>query len=251
MKSIRLAPVRHEPPDCLDFDDEDEVRRYEVAMRVHRAHAEGYFVTPLEGRVDGAYQVVGGTGASGDAWIVDVVDASGTHDTCTCHDFLGNQLGTCKHLEAVRRAIARVPDLRRAFSRLGSTPRTATLTVTGIGGPRLAEVGPWKARLRARLGMVRNAGRDEVTLRDAAPLLPGLRDAVRVGSAFRPSKRSRSRSRPSSARPRLRRPDRALPGATASSFCSARTSRPRRPWYRRMQDAWLRKVAAHGILDGR
>jgi superfamily II DNA or RNA helicase len=180
MKSIRLAPVRHDEPDCLDYDDEDEVRRFEIAMRVHRAHAEAYSVTPLDGRVDGAYRVVGKTGSSGEAWVVDIVDASGTHDACTCHDFLGNDLGTCKHLEAVRRAIARVPDLRRGFARLGHAPRTATLTVAGIGGARLVEVGPWKARLRSRLGIVRDAGRGEVTLADTAPLLAGFRDAVRV-----------------------------------------------------------------------
>ena len=179
VRTIRLAPVRHEEPDCLDYDDEDEVRGFEVAMRVHRAHAEAYSVTPLDGRVDGAYRVVGKTGASGEAWIVDVVDATGTHDACTCHDFLTNDLGTCKHIEAVRRAIAKVPELRRAFSRLGPTPRTATLTVTGIGA-RLAEVGPWTARLRARIGIVRDAGRAEVTIADTAPLLAGLRDAVRI-----------------------------------------------------------------------
>jgi hypothetical protein len=66
MKPIRLAAVRHEEPDCLDYDDEAEVR-YEIAMRVHRAHSEAYSVTPLDGRVDGAYRVLGRTGANREA----------------------------------------------------------------------------------------------------------------------------------------------------------------------------------------
>jgi hypothetical protein len=129
VKSIRLAPIRHEEPACIDYGDEDAVRRFEVSMRVHRAHVEGYSITPLDGRVDGAYRVVGKTGSSGEAWTVDVVDASGARDACTCPDFLGNELGTCRHLEAVRRAIARVPELRRGFAQLGQEPRAPTLTV--------------------------------------------------------------------------------------------------------------------------
>lgn len=180
MKSIHLAPVRHEEPDCLDYDDVDEVRRFEIAMRVHRAHVEAYSVTLLDGRVDGAHRVVGKSGASGEAWIVDVVDGSGEHDVCTCPDFFGNDLGTCKHLEAVRRAIGRVPELRRAHSALGRKPRTATLTVTALGGPRLVEVGGWTARQRARLGIVLDARRGGITLVDAAPLIAGYRGNVRV-----------------------------------------------------------------------
>ncbi|HEY4159651.1 MAG TPA: SNF2-related protein, partial [Polyangiaceae bacterium] len=180
MKSFRLALVRHEQPDCLDYDDEDEVRRFEIAMRVYRAHGEAYSVTPLDGRVDGAYRVVGKTGASGEAWLVDVVDASGTHDACQCPDFLNNDLGTCKHIEAVRRAIAKVPELRRAFTRLGQEPRTPTLTVSAVGALGLVEAGPWTARHRARLGLVRDAARSHVALEDAAPLNAGFRGDLRV-----------------------------------------------------------------------
>jgi superfamily II DNA or RNA helicase len=180
VKAIRLAPVRREPPECADYDDEDEVRRFEIAMRIHRAHAEEYSVTPLDGRADGAYRVVGKTGSSGEARIVDVVDASGAHDTCTCDDFLRNDLGTCKHVEAVRRAIARVAELRRAFSRLRSEAEVATVTVASVGGAQLREVGPWTARLRARLGSIRDGVRGEVVLPDSAPLLPGFRDGLRV-----------------------------------------------------------------------
>jgi superfamily II DNA or RNA helicase len=180
MKPISLAAVRHEEPDCLDYEDEGEVRRYEIAMRVHRAHAEPYSVTPLDGRVDGAYRVIGKTGANREAWVVDIVDASGMHDACTCHDLLGNDLGTCKHLEVVRRAIARVPELRRAFARLGPEPATATLTIEAVGGLRLVEVGPWTARRRARLGISPDGVPQRVLVEDAAPLVPGFRGDLRV-----------------------------------------------------------------------
>lgn len=180
MKPIRLAAVRHEEPDCLDYDDEAEVRRYEIAMRVRRAHAEAYSVTPLDGRVDGAYRVMGKAGANREAWTVDVVDASGVHDACACHDFLGNDLGTCKHLEVVRRAIARVPELRRAFRRLGPEPATATLTIGAVGGLHLVEAGPWTARRRARLGISRDSVQRRVLVEETAPLVPGFRGDLRV-----------------------------------------------------------------------
>lgn len=180
MKSFRLAAVRHEEPDCLDYDDEAEVRRYEIAMRVHRAHTEAYSVTALDERVDGAYRVLGRTGVSRKAWMVDIVDASGRHDSCTCHDFLGNDLGTCKHLEVVRRAIARAPELRRAFARLGPEPGSPTLTVGAIGGLRLVEAGAWTARRRARLGITRDGSTDGVLIEPAAALLGGFNGELRV-----------------------------------------------------------------------
>lgn len=164
MRSIQLAPVRHEEPDCLDYDDESEVRRFEVAMRIHRAYVEAYSVTPLDTRVDGAYRVVCKSVGSGASWVVDVVDGSGTHDACTCPDFLGNDLGTCKHLEAVRRAITKVPKLHRAFGDLRPEPSVATLTVAVTGGARVMEVGRWTPKLRARV----------------VPTIPGFRDTVRI-----------------------------------------------------------------------
>jgi hypothetical protein len=32
VNSIRLTPLRHDEPDCLDYDDEAEVRRFEIAV---------------------------------------------------------------------------------------------------------------------------------------------------------------------------------------------------------------------------
>ncbi len=109
--SIRLQPVRHSEPRCADFADEALVVEYERAMRTHRAYVESFVVEPLaRGRRDVAYRVASAAGAP---YIVDIVDDSGAHDGCTCADFLANQLGTCKHLEAVRRALLQAPSLRR------------------------------------------------------------------------------------------------------------------------------------------
>lgn len=101
------------------------MRAHERAVRVHRAYVEGYLVTPLSERsVACAYRVLG---ASGAPYVVDVLDRSGAHDTCTCTcpDFLGNQLGTCKHIEAVRRVFETRPMFRRAYAKLGEHPEGA------------------------------------------------------------------------------------------------------------------------------
>jgi superfamily II DNA or RNA helicase len=155
MKTIRLKPVRHPTPRCETYDDEHSVRRFERAMRLHRAHVEPYSVTPLDGRLDGAFRVTGATGAG---HVVDIVDATEAHDTCTCPDFLGNDLGTCKHLEAVRRSIATTPALRLRFAALRRRSTPATLTVRAVGGLALDAVGSWSRANLSRLGLGRSPG---------------------------------------------------------------------------------------------
>ncbi|WP_437926078.1 SNF2-related protein [Sorangium sp. So ce291] len=123
-------------------------------MRVYRAHTEPFGVTPLSGRVDGDYEVASKTGGR---YVVDLVDGSARHDTCTCPDFLSNQLGTCKHLEAVRRAVAEHPAWRRAFARLDA-PARPTLTVHAQGGLRLLAVGVWPEALREQRARLVQAG---------------------------------------------------------------------------------------------
>ena len=62
MKAIRLLPAKHETPACEAYEDEREVRRFEGAMRVHRAYAEAFRVVPLDERVDGTYRVTSASG---------------------------------------------------------------------------------------------------------------------------------------------------------------------------------------------
>ncbi len=131
MQKIRLRPVRHEAPSCDDYGHPATVRAFEVATRVHRAHTEAFQIMPMGPTVDGTYRVSGQSGASYD---VDIVSRSGDGDTCSCADFLGNDLGTCKHLEAVRRAIRGVAALRASFSRLGKAPSRPTVTVDAVSG---------------------------------------------------------------------------------------------------------------------
>ncbi|WP_437569001.1 DEAD/DEAH box helicase [Sorangium sp. So ce542] len=123
-------------------------------MRVHRAHTEPFGVAPLSDRVDGDYAVASGTGGR---YVVDLVDGSERYDTCSCPDFLSNQLGTCKHLEAVRRAVAERPAWRRAFARLDA-PARPTLTVDAQDGLRLVAVGAWPEALRAERARLMQAG---------------------------------------------------------------------------------------------
>lgn len=148
MRAVHLAPERHEEPVCDSFTDELAVRRYEREVRVHRAFTEPFAVTPLEARVDGAYRVAS---ANHHDYLVDIVDGSRVHDTCTCPDFAVNELGTCKHVEVVRaRFFQARRGLRKAYAGLGEGPAEPVLTVDAVGGLRLAAVGPWTPQLRAR-----------------------------------------------------------------------------------------------------
>jgi superfamily II DNA or RNA helicase len=161
MKAIRVLPAKHDAPSCEAYDDEREVRRFERAMREHRAYSEAFRVVPLDERVDGTYRV---TGTSGVSYHVDIIDRSGLHDACSCADFLANELGTCKHLEAVRRAIARVPGLERAFRRLPNVPRRPVLTVRGAGPASLWAIGGWENDDLRQLRLARVPGESELVV---------------------------------------------------------------------------------------
>ncbi|XXX95369.1 DEAD/DEAH box helicase [Sorangium sp. So ce204] len=154
MRPALIEPTRWDSPRCDDYGDMDAVRRYEREVRVYRAHSEPFSVTPLSGRVDGDYAVASG---SGGRYVVDLVDESGRHDSCSCPDFLGNQLGTCKHLEAVRRAVAERAAWRRALARIDA-PARPTLTVDARDGLRLLAVGAWPASLREERARLVQAG---------------------------------------------------------------------------------------------
>ncbi|MFO0659538.1 MAG: SWIM zinc finger family protein [Polyangiaceae bacterium] len=127
MASFTLKPTKHELPRCASFDDERTVRDFEIAMRVHRAATETFNLVADETRVDSTYKV---SGQSGSTYLVDIVDGSGRSDTCTCPDFLTNEINTCKHLEAVRRpdraqhpAVKRLPEATSFASNANSHGR--------------------------------------------------------------------------------------------------------------------------------
>ena len=146
-QSIRLAPGKHPQPKCVDYNDETAVLAFEREMRSYRGCNEQFALVPADGRIDGAWRVEGGSGA---AYMVDVVDGSGTNDCCGCPDFLTNGLGTCKHLEAVRRAFSTASDLGAAYRKLGPMPSVPVLTVRGEGHLSIEPVGKWTpAQLRS------------------------------------------------------------------------------------------------------
>jgi superfamily II DNA or RNA helicase len=152
VRPILLATVRQDTPLCEAFSDIEKVRAYEVAMRRHRAFVEPFTVTPLDARADGAFLV---KGSHGTEYEVDIVDAAGERDTCTCPDFFSNELGVCKHVEAVRRALHQRTALRRDLRRLGVEPPAPAITVDARGRwPRVIAAGPWSPELRARFGGV-------------------------------------------------------------------------------------------------
>lgn len=114
---------------------------------------------------------------------MDIVDRSGLRDACSCADFLGNEVGTCKHLEAVRRGIARVPELQRAFRRLPESPRRPVLTVRATGSVTLCAAGRWESDDLRRLGLARVPGEPELVVPRAARSGAGSAPAAEVGRA--------------------------------------------------------------------
>jgi superfamily II DNA or RNA helicase len=136
---VTLAPVRHPEPFVEASPDEARVAQFERAVRGHRAHVETFTLSPLSAELEGAFDVRSGSGI---AHVVDLVDRSGLHDTCSCPDFLGNMLGTCKHLEAVRRGARESSALRRMFTAMPHEVDVPTLTVHADGELELAAVGP-------------------------------------------------------------------------------------------------------------
>lgn len=145
--TLDLAPVRHSLPEAT-LSDETSVLEFERAVRVHRAHVESFNLTVLDddGTPPATFLV---RGASGGAYFVDVVDSSGDNDSCSCPDFMHGRLGACKHIEAVRRALA-LPRLRQLRANL--PPSSAALpgpvlTARADGVLRLAIVGPRAKKL--------------------------------------------------------------------------------------------------------
>lgn len=184
-KTISLSPIQHAAPVCVDFADRQAVVAFEKAMRVHRAHAEAFEITPLDGRVDGAWRVAGSRGVS---YFVDIVDGSGLNDACTCPDFLVGELGLCKHLEAVRRAILSRPGLRKAFQRLGPEPDRPTLTLATCGGLEIKTLGPWDTRILGPNTLIGKDGAPGLTP-ECRLLQPGYPETMgaRVVHAARPA----------------------------------------------------------------
>jgi superfamily II DNA or RNA helicase/uncharacterized protein (UPF0332 family) len=179
MRTIRLKPLVQPPARCEDYADESTVRRFEQAVRTRRAHVEPYTILAEEARVDGTYQV---RGLSGEMYRVDIVDGSGLNDTCTCPDFLTNDLGTCKHIEAVRRALIGSPKLRKAWQVLPAKCRVPTVTVAAAGGLALRHIGSWTNALMSRYP---NGG-DRFAL--GGGVLPGRHgDGVRIVHAAVPA----------------------------------------------------------------
>ncbi len=153
MRTIRLKPLDQPTVTCEDYSDEPTVRRFEHAVRVHRAYTESYEIVADEDRADTSYLV---RGTSRDPYRVDVVDGSGLWDTCTCPDFLSNDLGTCKHIEAVRRALSNSTKLRKFWRALTQEPAVPTITINAVEGLALQAIGRWTAKLRRGYGLDSN-----------------------------------------------------------------------------------------------
>lgn len=176
MPVLQLKPRDHDLPVCERYDDEAAVVRYERAMREHRAFTEPFRLERADERVDATWFV---SGTSANAYAVDLVDGD-LHDACTCPDFLSSGLGTCKHIEAVRRAVSTRPKLRRALARVVDVPFAATLTVVATGTARLHALGRWTPAQYRALGLERLPS-GALRLFDADALATGAqRTAVRV-----------------------------------------------------------------------
>ena len=149
---------------------------FERAMRIHRAHMEPFQLQPPVGCVDGTWQVASG---SGGVYLVDILDNSGGFDACTCPDFIENDLGTCKHLEAVRRILLSQTRYGKAFRVLPRTPKRPTLAVDPGDGLALKLLGPWTKALLHRFGLHQGPEQTRVEIPEGQSLQAGSGD-VRI-----------------------------------------------------------------------
>ncbi len=177
MALVKLAPAKSKPPVQPDYADAQQVFEYERAVRVHRAHLEPWEIQ-LTGPAAGPHLV---TGETGSAYVVDLVDRSGAHDACTCPDFLGNQLGTCKHVEAMRRLLDRRSALRNELPLESNEASEPIVGVDAVGPARLLLLGRWTDAGHRALGEGR---RDDVPDLDALDA-SRLRGRIRVLAAAR------------------------------------------------------------------
>lgn len=126
-----LKPVKRHLPICENFSDETKVIEFERAMRIHRAHVESFhLIAPKQGPF-GPWRVAGDRGKS---YWVDFLESGFHNSTCNCPDFLANNLGTCKHLEAVRRFNANKKGFSTSLHKKKSIEKEPTLTFDGMAG---------------------------------------------------------------------------------------------------------------------
>lgn len=179
MPTLSLRPVRRATaPTCADYSDLEAVTRYEREVRVHRARTEAFEIE-VPPAIDGTWLVASEAGGRRK---VDLVDRSGRHDGCDCPDFVSNELGTCKHLEAVRRAIAERPQLARAYAGLPYSATHPTITVSTDGGVQLRALGRLTDARLSAVGLERTS-RGLVPL-DPSGIVPASRGhRVRVTHA--------------------------------------------------------------------
>lgn len=178
MRPIKLRPLQRKAPRCESFDEEEAIRRFEREMRQHRAYTEPYLIQQLGEGIE-AFRVRSTSGTPG--YTVDIVDGSQRRDTCTCQDFFTNDLGTCKHIEAVRRLLAASRALREEYAAMGSAPRRPTLVVQAEGGLRLVTAGRWSRKAMQAAGLVEVDGRIEPA--QEGPLAQASADTVRITAA--------------------------------------------------------------------
>ncbi|MDB4929435.1 MAG: helicase, Snf2 family [Myxococcaceae bacterium] len=190
MPVIQLRPRERDLPVCERYDDEAAVVRFEHAMREHRGLTEPFRLERADDRPDATWFV---SGTSANRYAVDLVDGI-LHDACTCPDFFAAGIGTCKHIEAVRRAVAARTALRRALRRVQDSPFATTLTVVATGAPALQPLGRWTPAQFRALGLERLAVADLPSgagqRRRLLPRAPrGLRGVAPCPTA-RPARRS-------------------------------------------------------------
>jgi superfamily II DNA or RNA helicase len=190
-----LKPLRREAPVCESYDDATLVLDFERDMRTHRAYAEPFRIEMQGTAVDDTFRV---STERGTTYWVDIMDGSGALDACSCPDFVSNRLGTCKHLEAVRRLIASVPRLAREYEALPNITRKPVLTVRAAGELDLVLAGKHAEQRFAEIGGKVRGGTLE--LPDPLPASSArLRVAHAVSAAARELQERRARARRSKA----------------------------------------------------
>jgi len=130
--AVRYNLDGHEPPDSAP--GVDELERSEIEVRRQRGMEEGFRVKCREG--DGYFGVFEVRSPSGKLYVVEIRSLAERVNRCSCRDYAGSALGTCKHIEAVLGALRR-RGKRKFAAAAARPPAMAQLLVDRHDTPRI------------------------------------------------------------------------------------------------------------------
>ncbi len=130
--AVRYSLDGHEPPDSAS--GVREVERSEIEVRRQRGAEQGFRVKCRDG--NGYFGVFDVHSPSEKDYVVEIRSLVERVNRCSCRDYAGSTLGTCKHIEAVLAALLR-RGKRKFAAAAARPPAVAQLLVDRRDTPRI------------------------------------------------------------------------------------------------------------------